>query len=65
MIMRWVCDKFRSSHNIHDASLSLVVKESLERFVGYPVCSLVNLLSGYDQSTSILLPAISRLFTCG
>ena len=37
--------------SIRDASLLLAVEEFSERFAGYPVVSLVDLFSGYDQCT--------------
>ena len=34
--------------SIHDTSLSMAVEQFSERFAGYPVFSLVDLVSGYD-----------------
>ena len=46
--------------SIRDASLPSAVEEFSERFAGYPVVSLVDLFSGYDQCT---LDPVSRDIT--
>ena len=45
---------------IRDASLPPAVEEFSDRFAGYPVVSLVDLFSGYDQCT---LNPVSRNIT--